>query len=87
MFDMISLRLPNNLEQQLINFANQTHRTKTEVVRLALERLFESETATAVTEGERALQIFAQNGLLNAISADADLSTNYKAELDWSHKL
>lgn len=84
---MISLRLPNDLEQQLAQFANQTHQTKTDVVKLALERLFESETPLATTEGERALQIFAQNGLLNALSADSDLSANYKAELDWSDKL
>ncbi|WP_044413822.1 hypothetical protein [Thiomicrospira microaerophila] len=84
---MISLRLPHDLEHQLIQYANQTHRTKTDVVKLALERLFESATTPAVTEGERVLQIFAQNGLLNAISADAELSANYKAELDWNHKL
>ena len=84
---MISLRLPHDLEHQLIQYANQTHRTKTDVVKLALERLFESATPSAVNEGERVLQIFAQNGLLNAISADAELSANYKAELDWNHKL
>jgi hypothetical protein len=83
---MISIHLPDSIENQLIQFAKQTHKTNAEVIKLALERLFESEQHST-TEGERALQIFAQNNLLNAISADADLSVNYKAELDWSHKL
>ncbi len=83
---MISVRLPNNLEQQLIQFANQTHQSKTEVVRMALSRLFEAEKPTAETEGQRVMRLLAQNGLIGSMNAPADLSVDYKSELDWSHK-
>lgn len=83
---MISVRLPDGLEQQLIQFANQTHQSKTDVVRMALSRLFEAENPTTETEGQRVLRLLAQNGLLDSMHAPADLSVNYKSELDWSHK-
>jgi predicted transcriptional regulator len=83
---MLSIRLPDSLEQQLIQFASQTHKSKTEVVKLALSRLFEEVKPTAETEGQRVMRLFAQNGLIGAISAEADLSVNYKSQLDWEHK-
>jgi Arc/MetJ-type ribon-helix-helix transcriptional regulator len=83
---MISVRLPNSLEQQLIQFANQTHQSKTDVVRMALSRLFEAEKPTTETEGQRVMRLLAQNGLIGSMTAPADLSVNYKSELDWSHK-
>lgn len=83
---MISVRLPNSLEQQLIQFANQTHQSKTEVVRMALSRFFEAEKPTAETEGQRVMRLLAQNGLIGSMSAPTDLSANYKSELDWDSK-
>lgn len=36
----LSIPLPNNLEQQLLNYCQQHQRSKTEIIYLALERLF-----------------------------------------------
>jgi hypothetical protein len=83
---MISVGLPDSWEQQLIQFAYQTNKSKTEVVKMALLRLFETENPTAETEGQRVMRLLAQNGLVGSMSAPADLSVNYKSELNWSHK-
>lgn len=73
--DMTSVRLPREIEQKLDNLARRSHKTKTELIRTALERFFDQEESERDSY-ELGEAYFGQYG-----SGDGTLSTAYKAKL------
>lgn len=72
---MTSVRLPRELELKLENLARQRHKSKTELIRTALERFFSQEESEKDSY-ELGEAYFGQYG-----SGDGTLSTTYKAQL------
>ena len=72
---MITVRLPQELEQQLILFAQHSHKSKSEVIKEAQEKLLAQEQAQqdSYTLGE--------NYFGRHQSGDGTLSTTYKTKL------
>jgi hypothetical protein len=64
-------------------------KTPSELITLAIDeiykirKVFESE----LDEGQRAYQLMQQSGFIGSFEDDGNLSENYKAHLDWSHKI
>jgi predicted transcriptional regulator len=72
---MTSVRLPKEIEQKLDSLARQRQKTKTELIRLALER-FLSEEVSEKDSYELGESFFGRHG-----SGDGTLSTTYKDRL------
>ncbi len=72
---MITVRLPYELEQQLILFANHRHKSKSEVIKEALEKMLQQEQTEqdSYTLGEAYFGRYQ--------SGDSTLSTTYKTKL------
>jgi len=73
--EMTSVRLPKEIEQKLDSLARQRQKTKTELIRLALER-FLSEEVSEKDSYELGESFFGRHG-----SGDGTLSTTYKDRL------
>lgn len=72
---MTSVRLPKEIEQKLDSLARQKQKSKTELIRLALERFF-SEEESERDSYELGECFFGRYG-----SGDGTLSTTYKRRL------
>lgn len=74
---MLSIRLPQNLEEDLTKLAQSEHTTKTEIVKTALSFYIESVKAKKIqTSYELGKDFFGKYG-----SDEGDLSSTYKIKL------
>ena len=56
-----------------------------ELIAFAIDKVFTDNSAK--TEGSTAYQLMLDSGFIGCVEMDENLSENYKASLDWSHKL
>jgi len=73
---MLAVRLPKDLEKNLLNYAKKHNKTKTDVVKEALNLLFKMQEEKSKTAYELGKDLFGKYS-----SNQQNLSTDYKRKL------
>ena len=73
---MVTVRLPNELENKLKNYSKYFEKTKTDIIKEALHLYFKTKEEQQKTSFELGKDLFGKYG-----SSDGSLSQNYKRKL------
>ena len=82
----ITAELDSQHLEKLQSLEKALRKNTSELIALAIDEVYQRQTAAPISEGQKAYQLMLQSGFVGCMSGDGNLSERYKHELDWSDK-